>query len=282
MNLSAVYLKGKQMLSDFGIESCAFEALALMEPCFGINRREQLSIMGNVIAERDKCQRYFELINERKDRPLQYILGKWSFMDMELEVGEGVLVPREDTEVLVEAGADFIGDKNMRVLDLCSGSGAVALGIVSKCKNARVTAAELSEEAAFYLRKNVLKYGGGRCEILMGDITKPEIYEKIETADVILSNPPYIPAGVIETLSLDVKKEPRMALDGGGDGLYFYRIILKEYKRCLNPGGLLAVEVGWDQSQTVAKMFKQSGFCNVEIKNDLAGIGRVVLGFNPC
>jgi len=279
MTLSELYLWGKKRLLEFGIESAAFEALALMEPCFGIKSRDRLSIMGSNVPESADAEKYISLIDQRKTRPLQYILGSWSFCGMELEVGEGVLVPREDTEVLVQIGAEFIKDSNMRVLDLCSGSGAVALGIVSKCPNARVTAVELSSQATVYLERNIQKYGDGRCEFLQGDITDIDFSEKTGKADVILSNPPYIPTEVIKSLSADVKREPVMALDGGADGLLFYRIITENYKKCLVGGGLLAVEVGYDQSEAVQELFKKAGFINVGIKHDLAGIERCVYGY---
>lgn len=279
LTLSELYLWGKKRLSKFGIESAAFEALALMEPCFGIKSRDRLSIMGNTVPESTHAEKYVSLIEQREKKPLQYILGSWSFCGMELMVGEGVLVPREDTEVLVEVGAEFIKDSKMRVIDLCSGSGAVALGIVSKCPNASVTAVELSSQAAFYLEKNIQKYGDGRCKFLQEDVTDIDFPEKIGKVDVILSNPPYIPTEVIKSLSKDVKKEPAMALDGGTDGLLFYRIITENYKKCLASGGLLAVEVGYDQSKAVGELFEKAGFTNIGVKHDLAGIERCVYGY---
>lgn len=213
-------------------------------------------------------------INRRiSGEPLQYILGEWEFYGLPLFVGKGVLIPRPDTETLVDEAISIIGEKQAAVCDLCSGSGAIAIA-VAKNTRAKVTAIEISEEALGYLNKNK-ELNKVSLEVIKGDILS-----NIETDrfDLILSNPPYIKTGVIPTLSVEVGHEPTLALDGGQDGLIFYNRIASYWKTKLKDGGRLMVEIGYDQAQEVIKIFEQNGFSNIYCKKDLAGNDRVIIG----
>lgn len=215
-------------------------------------------------------------------RPLQYILGKWDFLSLTLAVGEGVLIPRPDTECLCEtAAAALQGREHPHLLDLCAGSGCVGLGTASLLPpGTRVTAVELSEEALPYLRRNSAAYPAYAMTVRKGDVREgPRSDEPLY--DAILSNPPYIPTRDIPGLSQEVRREPVMALDGAADGLMFYRVIAEKWLSCLRPGGLAAVEVGIGEAAAVAALWRAVGLTEVTVTRDLVGVERVVSGFRP-
>ena len=209
--------------------------------------------------------------------PLQYILGAWDFLSLTLEVGEGVLIPRPDTELLCELAADKLrAIDTPAVLDLCAGSGCVGLGVASLLGNATVTAVELSDEALVYLRRNVAHYAQYDVTVVQDNVLSPTgTYTPV---DAILSNPPYIPSADIPSLMREVQYEPKMALDGDADGLTFYRAITARWTPYLKRGGLLALEVGIGQAADVAALMRDAGYANVEIYRDLGGVERVVCG----
>lgn len=199
----------------------------------------------------------------------------------DLEVGEGCSFPGRD-ELLCLAAADGSAPPQtgrLRVYDLCAGSGCVGLGLASLLKGVEVTAVELSPEAFVYLERNCEAYPAYAVRPVLADICR-DAGRFPDRADAILSNPPYIPAGELPGLQREVRREPRMALDGG-DGLRFYRVIADAWLPKLVPGGFVAVEVGIGQAEAVAELFAQAGLKDVGILPDYAGIGRVVLGFRP-
>lgn len=280
VRLKELYLNSKAELEKAGVESPAFDVLCIFEQVFDFNGRGYITVHGDDIVSDEKAEMCINMINERKSRPLQYILGKWEFMGLDFFVGEGVLVPREDTEVLVRTACRFIGEKSAKVLDLCAGSGAVGISVALECANANVKEVEISSLAMDYLKKNIEKLCPKRVEAVYGNVLEAPIGD--EKYDVIVSNPPYIPTDDINTLSRDVKCEPLLALDGGKDGLVFYRAILENYLPLLNESGLLAVEIGLDQSQDVCDLFHQYGLCEVEDYKDLNDIDRVIKGIKAC
>ena len=204
--------------------------------------------------------------------PLQYIIGEWEFYSLPFLVGKGVLIPRPDTETLVDCALEFIGSHPLSCIDLCSGSGAVAIA-VEKNSRAKVSALEKSEEAFYYLEKNI-KLNNSEVLAIKGDINDAPR----EKYDVILSNPPYIPTGDLAGLQKEVQREPRMALDGGLDGLDFYKIIVKNWLPALNSGGMIAVECGIGQAEDIKGLFLAAGLENVGTKSDLCGVQRVIFG----
>lgn len=207
--------------------------------------------------------------------PLQYIFGKWEFYGYEFFVGEGVLIPRSETELIVDIAVERL-NKNSLVLDLCSGSGCIPVA-VSKEVGCKAYAVELYDKAFSYLEKNIA-HNNANVTAIQGDALIGTHFDNV-TFDAIFSNPPYLTAEEMENLQREVKAEPSTALFGGEDGLDFYRILFNLWKPRLKKGGIFAVEVGDKQSEAVCDLMEQAG-CRAEIIKDLQGIGRVVLGIN--
>ncbi len=206
--------------------------------------------------------------------PLQYVVGLTEFMSLKFRVCEGVLIPRPDTETLVEKAIEVIGEKPLSVLDIGTGSGCVAISITSYCKNSNVTSVDISEKAL------EIAHGNAKLNRVNIKFKKCDIMTEMPkgTFDVIVSNPPYIPTDIIDGLDVNVRDfEPRLALDGGGDGLDFYRRITKIAPSLLNAGGTLLYEVGHDQAEDV-KAIMENNFKDIEIIKDLCGIERIIYG----
>ncbi|MCR5652680.1 MAG: peptide chain release factor N(5)-glutamine methyltransferase [Ruminococcus sp.] len=269
--------KTKDKFDKAGIENPAFNSLCLVEKAFDITQNDL--IINPEISVEDDTLRNFEKLVERRlsGEPLQYIIGEWDFFSYRFKVGEGVLIPRDDTEVLLRACLDIIKCKpRARVLDLCSGSGALAVVIAKEC-DAEVYAVEKSENALPYLYENI-RLNDADVKVREGDIF--ECAKKFEDGffDLILSNPPYIKTGEISTLQREVGFEPRMALDGGEDGLDFYRFIIKEWSRTLKRGGTLAFELGEEQYDIVSSLMSGAGYSDITAKLDFGGVHRAVYG----
>ena len=279
MTLGEAYRMGKSFLSGAGNESPAFDAACLFQKVFGLDRQARV-IHSDETAGEEQTGEYLRLARERAGgRPLQYILGSWPFMGLTLEVGEGVLIPREETELLVRAAAQLTdGAASPEIIDLCSGSGAVALGLASLLPRASVYAAELYDEAFSYLCTNVQNTGFRNVKPVQADILKPESAEKFPLPDCIVSNPPYVAADELEALQTEVRREPRTALFGGEDGLLFYRAIASIWLPKLKRGGAAAVEVGEGQAARAAALFQSAGLTRIRILKDFNGIERVVTG----
>lgn len=281
MTYRELYLTSKNRLTAAGVDSPADDTMLLLQHVFGINR-QQLSLHGeNSPAEQDEIK-FLRAVAQRENRyPLQYILGEWEFMGLTLSVGEGVLVPREDTGILVESlAARLKSAKSPTGLDLCAGTGAVALGICSMSANTRVTCLELSDEAFPYLQKNIAAHPQFNVFAEKGDVLNTETAKRfpLKSLDFIVSNPPYIKDDELPTLQAEVQKEPSMALSGGKDGLVFYRAITEIWLPLIKVGGFLAVEIGEDQGRAVSAMFTSVGLENVEVLRDWAGLDRCVIG----
>ncbi len=276
MTARELYLRAKAQLTKAGVDSPGFDAARLSERFLGLDRSE-LALQGDEAPDEKKRQEFLEAVSQRAERrPLQYILGEWPFMSLTLSVGEGVLVPREDTAALVEALAARIGE-GARGLDLCAGSGAVGLGICSIVPGAQVICVELDEKAGEFLDRNIARYPRYDCRAAAGDVLRgPEQGAFPKGLDFIASNPPYIATGELSALQPEVQKEPSLALDGGGDGLTFYRAILEKWVPLLRPGGALGVEIGDTQAREVTELFARSGFVDITVHKDLAGLDRAV------
>lgn len=279
MTLGEVYRGGKHTLEQAGVDSSAFDADCLFQKAFGLDRQSRILHSGGP-ADPERAEQYGAMAAERAaGRPLQYILGKWPFLDLELFVGEGVLIPREETELLVHAAAELLqGTKAPAVIDLCAGTGAVALGLASLLPAARVTAAEWYEAAFGYLEKNIRETGFQRVTPVRLDVLQPESALRFPQLDAVVSNPPYVEAGELSSLQREVRHEPVTALDGGGDGLLFYRAIARYWLPNLRPGGVAAVEVGERQAEAAASLFRAAGIGAIRILRDFNGIKRVVAG----
>lgn len=277
MNLFELLKKGTALLEEKGIEDADFDAKCLLEYVFEIDRNQYFLKRFDKAVE-DKKEEFLSLIERRSGgEPLQYIIGKWGFMNGEFFVGEGVLIPRADTEILVESAVDFIkSHSNVRtVYDLCSGSGCVGISIAMMCPDVQVFCVELSDYAFEYLQKNITLNNVKNVIAVKGDITKG--YESFcsDKIDVLVSNPPYIESDEIRTLSIEVQNEPHMALDGGTDGFDFYRVIGEKWLSYMNKGSFAAFECGETQAEKLAELYADFS-AETNIINDLNGIQRVV------
>lgn len=246
----------QQRLKSGGIEDYDFEAKLILE------------------FAKDDSQ-IDEIIAKRENRyPLQYILGEWGFYKYSFKVGEGVLIPRSDTEILVEECCRFLKDiKNPNVLDLCAGSGCIGLSIAKDYPQSHTTLVEKSKEALKYLTRNIEFLNIENATVLEGDIFKGDGTGEY---DLIVSNPPYIPPNEMEIISPETHFEPKMALLGGEDGLVFYKAIIKNYKQSLKPSGMLGFEVGINEDSAVCKLLETAGFKDIKITKDYNGIKRVI------
>lgn len=280
--LTEMYRWAKAELAALPVDFPETEALILCEHYFGINGRAALTVHGEDYPSEDSALLFEQAVGQRRSRPLQYILGEWEFCGMKLAVGEGVLVPREDTMALVELAAEALkGVAAPRVLDLCAGSGAVALGITRLLPDAQIVCVELSEQALPYLRRNLQKYAPENSQVIIADVLKPPVYDETlapESFDIIVSNPPYIPTADLDDLSREVHQEPQMALDGGSDGLDFYRAITELWTPLLREGGLLAFELGIGQHEDVRRIFVRKKANKIALKRDFSGIERAIIG----
>ncbi len=265
-----------QRLLEGGCDSPSFDACCLLEDVGGLGR-------GNVqrFAEREVSDEVSKRVLEAAERraagePLQYLLGTWDFLNLTLAVGEGVLIPRPETELLCELVAQKLRNvPSPHVLDLCAGSGCVGLGIASLYPAVSVTALEKSEQAFSFLTQNIKRYPSLSVIAEKADVLC-DAPRYTQTVDAIVSNPPYIPTLHLPSLQREVQKEPAMALDGGADGLDFYRVIASQWCTKLRSGGFVAVEIGIGQAEAVSALFAEAGLINVQVFSDFAGIERII------
>lgn len=278
MTLNDIYLKGKSILKEAGNESPAFDCICLLEHVFNVNRN-RLITHGNLTISKYRELEFLKLINERaKGIPLQYLIGEWEFMGIKFKVGKGVLIPREDTEILVNECIRRISNlKAPKILDLCAGSGAVGISIALARGDAEVVCVEYSSEAFKYLKENTEMNEVKNITLIKDNIFSDILELKNRKFDMIVSNPPYVKTEDIKDLQIEVKNEPRIALDGGEDGLNFYREISKKWISYLNDGGILAVEIGIGQENDVINIFKCDGLCEISKIRDINNINRVIL-----
>lgn len=269
--LSTLLKRAADILEDAGICEAENDAWLLMEKHFGITRTQYYLQMDKSVDETE----YIVLVNRRaKHYPLQYITGEQYFMGLRFEVNEAVLIPRYDTEVLVENVVKHIGSDEVMVLDVCTGSGCIAISIDKLCKNAVVTALDISSAALEVAKKNDCDNNSDV------KFVKSDLFDRInDKYDYIVSNPPYIPTNDIYSLMDEVKGyEPVIALDGSSDGLEFYRRITSDAVDRLNDNGYIFYEIGCEQAADVVDILKDKGFTDIEVIKDLAGLDRVVKG----
>lgn len=267
---------GEDSLKTADIEDFAFDALQLLLFASQMTYSELLLKFEKSI---DIClvNKYLKLIDRRRTRePLQYIIGKWSFFESEFYVGSGVLIPRPETEELVEICISFIKENNCKtVFDLCTGSGCIGLSIAKRFPDVMCYLFDYYDEALSYAYKNTEALKLDNVKILKRDITKIDNYP-LPTPDLIVSNPPYIKTDEILSLQYEVQQEPLTALDGGGDGYVFYNAIRDVWLDKLKIGGMIAVECGEGQSEQICDIFDDLCICNSV--RDMYGIDRFVTG----
>lgn len=275
LTLQQIYREGKETLERAGIAEAELDAWYLLEYVTGISRASYYGDPGRVVSEEDLC-RYRECIEKRAVHiPLQHITGEQEFMGLSFRVNDQVLIPRQDTETLVEEALKY-AMPGMRVLDLCTGSGCILISLLHFCPGLTGVGSDISAEALKMARTNGQRlHVEDRAQWLCGDL-----FEKVTGAfDLIVSNPPYIRSAEIEELQEEVRLyDPRIALDGAEDGLLFYRRIIEESKSYLKNGGRLLFEIGCDQGRDVAELLENAGYTEVSVKKDLAGLDRVAAG----
>ena len=264
-------------LADAGVARPAFEADQLLMHVLGCGRTALLRGVPVTPQQSAACE---DLAARRTaGEPLQYLLGEWEFYSLTFRVGPGVLIPRADTETLVDAALDALRDTPAPcALDLCAGTGCIAAALACNLPGARVTAVEWMPEAFGYLQENLARLAP-QAQALRADVLAPPPVELSPGSfDLIVSNPPYIERGVLPGLMREVQREPASALDGGPDGLDFYRSIAAHWLPLLRPGGTLAVEIGALQAQAVRALFAAARLENLTVLHDAAGLDRVILG----
>lgn len=269
----------RRRLEAAGVEDAAFDAAQLYLLATG---RDARLACGAPLTAQER-QRLDALCEKRCARyPLQYLCGTWDFLDLTLKVGPGVLIPRADTETVAEAAIEAAraAGPGAAVADLCSGTGAIALGVATHVPSARVTAVELSREALAYLEANNAAYGSP-LRVVCADVMHWQDDCAPAGFDVIVSNPPYIAPDEMPALAPELSHEPRMALEAADGGLAFYRHIAPAYFGALRPGGWLIFETGSTQTQAVAALCRAAGYADVSVRADAAGNPRCVLARRP-
>ena len=275
-----LYMDIRQELRAAGIEAATLEARELVCYAAGKTRHELMRDARLYVPQAVEEQVRALVQRHLAGEPVAYLIGEWEFYGLPLDISEHVLIPRPDTEVLAEKAIEFVQPMGeCRVLDLCAGSGCVGLAVASQCPDARVVLGELSEGALRICRQNIRRNGlTGRVVPLPMDVMAgPPAH--LGEFDCIVSNPPYIPRADIPGIDASVKDyEPLMALDGGEDGLDFYRAICRDWRDVMRPGTGLFFEVGIGQADDVLRIMRQVGFGDIQVADDGAGIPRVVYG----
>lgn len=278
MNLKEALSMGEQRLNEAQIMDARIDAWLLLEWVTGISRAKYFMDPWKELRE-DEMHAYEEALKKRCQRiPLQHITGEQEFMGLSFKVNEHVLIPRQDTECLVERALEKY-EPGMHVLDMCTGSGCIIISVEKLCENtgekdASFTGCDISGEALAVAKENARRLQSE------AGFVQSDLFERVEGKyNMILSNPPYIRTSVIDELEEEVKcHDPRLALDGREDGLYFYRRITDEARAHLVNGGWLMFEIGHDQKDDVMTLMKEAGYREISAEKDLAGLDRVVFG----
>lgn len=262
-----------RQLEDGGIVESHVDSWLLAEDILHVTKHDLLMEPGLCVSE-NLSKKYFEAVRRRIEHiPLQHITGHQQFMDFDFIVNEDVLIPRPETELLVEQVVSDIGERPVKVLDMCTGSGCIAISVDKMCHNALVTAVDISDKALKVAKENNIRN--------QSNVTFVEsnLFENVrEKYDIIISNPPYIPTGDIDTLMEEVKDyEPHLALDGSGDGLKFYREICNQLQNYLNQHGKIFFEIGYDQGKAVSDLLRKNHFNHIQVLKDLSGNDRMVI-----
>lgn len=275
MEYKNLYEKGKKQLCEAGIEEADLNARLLLEYVCGTDRNTLLAHGDREVSGKE-CSLYESCIAKRENHiPLQHITGEQEFMGLKFTVNENVLIPRQDTEILVEEVLRNLHD-GMSILDMCTGSGCILLSLMHYSNDCEGTGVDVSGKALQTAQENADRFSEHPAPVFL----KSDLFEKVEGKyDIIVSNPPYIPTEVIPTLMKEVREyEPIEALDGKEDGLFFYREIVKQAGAHLNRGGKIFFEIGYDQAKEVSELLEDAGYREVEVVKDFAGLDRVVFG----
>lgn len=267
----------KKDLASFGIEDSLFEAKQIIKAVTGLDNAGIIANYTRNLTEFEEVNIKAITVQRKVGYPLQYILGHWDFYGRRFKVGVGVLIPRQDTETVVETCLDLLKTKqNPEILDLCAGTGCIGITLACEKKDSLVILLEKYMEAARYTRENIESLSPSNATLFMGDVLNGDLNER--KYDLIVSNPPYVTSDEMKYLQKELTHEPETALFGGEDGLDFYRAIAKNYSNSLKENGALVFEIGSTQGTAVSEILKANGFINISVKKDLAGLDRVVFG----
>ncbi len=279
MTIFEAYNHTKQKLKGAGIPDSVFEAKLIIKHITGLTNTQILTEYTKELTEFQQ-NNLTAILRQREIRyPLQYILGEWSFYKYSFKVGVGVLIPRSDTEILVEECAKYLEDKpKAHILDLCSGSGCIGISLACDFPESAVVLLEKYPEAMRYIEENIKLNGAYNAVAFAGDVLLGDA--NAQKYDLIVSNPPYIPPSEMAITSPETKFEPETALLGGEDGLDFYKAIINNYKNSLKDGGMLAFEVGVNEAERVKSLLMDARFSKITVTKDLNGIERVVTAIN--
>lgn len=275
--LYSVYREAVKTLTEAQCDSPEFDAQQLVSFCFGYNKTQLLMNSGSEVDE-IKLIHFEDCVKRRcNHEPLQYIIGMWDFHKFSFKVGEGVLIPRPETEILVDFAVDKILKQGYSVvMDLCCGSGCIGLSIAKLCPKTKVYCIDISDKALEYTRMNKELLGADNVSVMKSDVLESSGFLGLPRPDIIVSNPPYIRSAEVDGLQPEIAFEPKLALDGGEDGLVFYRALSEIWYPFINRGGYLAMECGEDQAKDIFSLFVDKAEKGKIIK-DAADLDRVVV-----
>lgn len=280
VTIGELYTNLKSVLRLMNIDTYAFEAKLIIEKAFDSELPRILMNRDSAVPEiiLDNIQDMTE--KRKKGFPIQYILGEWEFYGYKFKVGEGVLIPRQDTETLIDYVLDICRKNNMKspkIIDLCSGTGCIAITLKKEIPDSEIYALENSGIALEYLEYNA-KLNQADIKIMEADVLEDKYTDNLKDFDIIVSNPPYLTRQDMRELQPEVRFEPITALYAGEDGLYFYQRITPLWKKILKSGGMIVYEIGMNQHESVSDILKSNNFNQTEFIKDTAGIIRVVSG----
>jgi release factor glutamine methyltransferase len=276
MNYTEAFLMGMQKLKEAEIGEAQLDARLLLEEVCGTDHNTLLCHGDREVSEEEEEQYRRALEQRAVHVPLQHLLGYQNFMGLRFQVNGHVLIPRQDTEILVEEAMRYLHD-GMRILDLCTGSGCILLSLLHYSNDCEGIGVDISKEALQVAAQNAEALG------IKADFLESDLYEKVTGKfDLLVSNPPYIEREIIPTLMEEVREyDPYIALDGGEDGLDFYRRIIGGAQDYLNRGGQIFLEIGSEQAQAVSELLREAGFKEIDVCRDFAGLDRVMSGRLP-
>lgn len=271
-----LYKECVHKLNEHEIDDAEFDVMCIFQDV--LKERNPLFKPNDEVDSSHIYKIYNDIEHRCEGNPLQYVLGEWDFWKYTFRVGKGVLIPRPDTETLIENVLDIVKKNNMKspkILDLCSGSGCIAITLEKEIPQSVVYAVEKSDEAFEYLEENI-QFNNSDVTAIKADVLISENADKFRNFDIIVSNPPYLTAEEMQDLQKEVQAEPESALFGGTDGLDFYRSITKIWKNSLKTGGYICYEFGMNQHDAVADILKAYNFININFTEDTGGIIRTV------
>lgn len=282
-SVSQIYRFLCDKLKNSGIIEYKFESDCIFEDVLNISKHDRI-ISPDRVIQQEEYNSLIKVIDKRiSGYPLQYIIGKWEFYGNSFFVGEGVLIPRSDTEILVDVILSLANSgknaSNLNIIDLCSGSGCIGITLAKNLQQSSVKLIDISSTAIEYINKNITHNKVKNAEVYRMDVLDQKSANKFQNIDILVSNPPYIPTNDISDLQKEVQHEPKLALDGGEDGLIFYREITEIWKRCLKDNAVLAFEIGYNQAKDVSQIMQDNNFVDIKIMQDINQNDRVVFGY---